>query len=73
MMFGGIIAAHWSWEWIFYLSGILALIWTACWFYFTAESPATHSTISNEEATYIEANLVHPVSRVEKKNFFFKN
>jgi hypothetical protein len=21
MMFGGLIAAHWSWEWIFYLSG----------------------------------------------------
>ncbi len=21
MMFGGIIAAYWSWEWIFYLSG----------------------------------------------------
>jgi hypothetical protein len=20
-MFGGLIAAHWSWEWIFYLSG----------------------------------------------------
>jgi MFS family permease len=21
MMFGGLIAAYWSWEWIFYLSG----------------------------------------------------
>lgn len=28
-----------------------------------AESPSTHSTISNEEVTYIEANLFHPVSR----------
>jgi hypothetical protein len=42
----------------------LGLIWTACWFYFVTESPATHPTISNEEVTYIEANLFHPVSRV---------
>jgi hypothetical protein len=52
--------------------GILALLWTICWFYFTAESPSTHSTITDEEATYIEANLFHPISRVEKFDFFLK-
>ncbi|CAF1098214.1 unnamed protein product [Adineta ricciae] len=60
---GGFIAVHWSWQWIFYLSGLSGLLWTLCWFYFSAESPSTHLTISEEEAAYIEANLVHPVSR----------
>ncbi|UJR08726.1 hypothetical protein I4U23_012983 [Adineta vaga] len=63
MFLGGFVAAHWAWQWIFYLSGFSALIWTFCWFYFSAESPSTHPTISEEEAAYIEANLVHPVSR----------
>jgi ACS family sodium-dependent inorganic phosphate cotransporter len=68
MLFGGLIAAYWSWEWIFYLSGISGLIWSLCWFYLIAESPATHSTISNEELTYIQANLSRLISPV--KEFF---
>ncbi|CAF2744252.1 unnamed protein product [Rotaria sp. Silwood2] len=63
MMFGGLIAVYWSWEWIFYLSGVLALAWTLAWFYLTAESPSTHTTISNEEAAYIQENLVEAMSR----------
>jgi len=54
-----------------YYSGISALIWTCFWFFFVVENPATHSTISAEEVAYIEANLVHPSSRVENIFFFF--
>ncbi|CAF0886174.1 unnamed protein product [Rotaria sordida] len=63
MMLGGLIAVHWSWEWVFYLSGVLGLAWTLAWFYLTAESPSTHPTISDEEATYIQGNLIQVVSR----------
>ncbi|CAF1558772.1 unnamed protein product [Rotaria sp. Silwood1] len=62
MMFGGLIAVHWSWEWIFYLSGVIGLAWTIAWFYITTESPSTHPTISDEEATYIQENLVQAIS-----------
>ncbi|CAF1172595.1 unnamed protein product [Adineta steineri] len=63
MFFGGIIAAHWTWQWIFYLSGLSGILWAICWFYLASESPSTHPTISEEEAAYIEENLYHPVSR----------
>ena len=66
MMFGGLIAAYWSWEWIFYLSGVVALFWTAAWFYFVSESPSTHTTITSEEATYIESNLQYSMNRVNR-------
>ncbi|CAF3309274.1 unnamed protein product [Rotaria socialis] len=63
MLFGGVIATDCSWEWVFYISGILALAWTVAWFYVTAESPSTHPTISHEEAKYIEDNMDQAISR----------
>ncbi|CAF2064878.1 unnamed protein product [Rotaria magnacalcarata] len=65
LMFGGVIAADWSWEWAFYLSGLFCLVWTAIWFYFTAELPSTHETISEEEAKYIEENRDQAISQID--------
>ncbi|CAF3335679.1 unnamed protein product [Rotaria socialis] len=63
MLFGGVIAVDWSWEWVFYLSGISSLSWVLIWFYFTAETPSAHTTISHEEARYIEDNIVEVISQ----------
>ncbi|CAF2051147.1 unnamed protein product [Rotaria magnacalcarata] len=65
LMFGGVIAADWSWEWAFYLSGLFCLVWTAIRFYFTAELPSTHETISEEEAKYIEENRDQAISQID--------
>lgn len=77
---GGLIAAHWSWEWIFYLSGKFdrhlhkiisyysvgasAIIWAILWFCFITESPLTHPTITPEELTDIKSNVHQSVRRV---------
>ncbi|CAF0901083.1 unnamed protein product [Didymodactylos carnosus] len=58
MCFGGLIAKHLSWEWVFYISGIIAVSWTGLWLFFTAESPSKHQTITPSELSYIESNLL---------------
>ncbi|CAM4955054.1 unnamed protein product [Rotaria socialis] len=65
LMFGGVIAADWAWEWLFYLSGLFSLVWTVIWFYFTAELPSTHETISEEEAKYIEEHRDQAISQID--------
>ncbi|CAF2135580.1 unnamed protein product [Rotaria magnacalcarata] len=63
MLFGGVIAANWSWAWVFYIPGISALVWVVVCFYLTANSPSTHPTISYEEAKYINDNMDQAISR----------
>ncbi|CAF4317729.1 unnamed protein product [Rotaria socialis] len=63
MLLGGVIAADWSWEWIFYLSGISALVWAVVWFPATIESPATRQNILVEEVLYIEEGMGKTISQ----------
>ncbi|XP_055864600.1 sialin-like isoform X1 [Biomphalaria glabrata] len=46
-----------GWGSIFYLSGIINLLWVAAWFYLTADSPAQHKWISEREKIYIETSI----------------
>jgi len=36
------------------IEGVFGLIWFIGWTYYSSESPATHSAISQEERAYIE-------------------
>ncbi|CAF1626087.1 unnamed protein product [Rotaria magnacalcarata] len=63
MLLGGVIAADWSWEWIFYLSGMSALVWAVVWFLVTVESPSTYQNISDEEVIYIEEDMGKAISQ----------
>ncbi|XP_076263453.1 putative inorganic phosphate cotransporter isoform X2 [Rhynchophorus ferrugineus] len=46
-----------GWPYAFYFFGALGLIWCVFWLIFSAESPASHRTISNEEKKYIQHSL----------------
>ncbi|BES95195.1 Major Facilitator Superfamily [Nesidiocoris tenuis] len=55
---GGVLAAHVSWETIFYSSGLVGVVWGCTFLLFGADSPNSHPTISAEECEYIESRLV---------------
>lgn len=54
----GYISASWlGWPFSFYLFGIFGIVWCVFWVIFSADRPATHTSISLEERRYIEQSL----------------
>lgn len=63
----GFIIANSSWEYVFYLTGLIGFVWSICWFLLVYDSPALHPRISDEERFYIESKLgVNAISELEK-------
>ncbi|KAL7677794.1 hypothetical protein ACOME3_004028 [Neoechinorhynchus agilis] len=54
--------ANGNWEWSFYLSGILGLLWCIVWIGFVRSTPGDHRFIKKEELDYIEETI----KRVDK-------
>ncbi|XP_060519812.1 putative inorganic phosphate cotransporter isoform X2 [Cylas formicarius] len=50
-------SSGWGWPASFYIFGGLGLVWCLFWLYLSAESPASHKSISDEEKKYIENSL----------------
>lgn len=46
-----------GWESVFYITGLIGLLWYGFWIYLIYDSPSTHPTISEEERTYIKESL----------------
>ncbi|XP_060519808.1 putative inorganic phosphate cotransporter isoform X2 [Cylas formicarius] len=58
MLFTGYLSASpLGWPSAFYFFGTLGLIWCLFWTCLSADSPATHKTITTEERKYIEISL----------------
>lgn len=55
---GSIADSTLGWPYAFYLYGGIGLVWCCFWFFFGANSPAQHKSISEEERKYIEAFVV---------------
>ena len=53
----GWIILNFSWQIVFYFNALLGLIWAVVWLRFATDTPSEHPQISEEERTYIEANL----------------
>ncbi len=53
----GLVLAHLSWRWLFYLEGFPAFIWAIVWWFAIDESPDTARWISNEEREYLRAKF----------------
>lgn len=57
----GFFINTWSWELIFYFTGIFGSVWYAAWLYFVYDSPAKHPRIDPTERIYIESSLSNSV------------
>jgi sugar phosphate permease len=50
----GFLIASVGWESVFYVTGVVGLVWSVIWFFVVFDSPAQHPRISQEERRYIE-------------------
>lgn len=53
----GMLAEYMGWPYIFYLFGILALMWCAAWWYIVAEIPQADRRITDAELEYIRSSI----------------
>lgn len=54
---GFLAASNVGWPSIFYIFGALTILWSIVFFYYGADSPAEHRSISQKEREYIEESL----------------
>lgn len=54
----GLIISTLSWEYVFYITGLLGFVWSVLWFILVFDSPASHPRITPEEREYIESRLI---------------
>jgi ACS family sodium-dependent inorganic phosphate cotransporter len=59
----GFLIDKFDWEWAFYSTGAVGLIWSICWFIFIYETPAVHPRISEEERREIEEAIGSSTSK----------
>jgi ACS family sodium-dependent inorganic phosphate cotransporter len=53
----GFLIASLGWESVFYVTGVVGLIWSIAWFFVVYDSPAEHPRITEEERHYIESAI----------------
>lgn len=57
LLLSGLIAANLDWRWVFYIEGLLCLVWTLGWL-IVADSPEEQNVfISDYEKDYIMESL----------------
>ena len=56
-MYLGYLAAEFGWESVFYVFGVLGLLWFIAWSLVVTDSPDTHTTISWQEREYINKSI----------------
>lgn len=59
----GFLIDKFDWEWAFYSTGAVGLLWSICWFVFIYETPAVHPRISEEERREIEEAIGSSTSK----------
>ena len=57
MPVSGLMAEYWSWASIFYVFGILGLIWFVAWWYIVTDKPEDDPYITEAELKYIQSSL----------------
>lgn len=50
----GYLIASLGWESVFYVTGVIGIVWSVAWFLLVFDSPSQHPRISDEERRYIE-------------------
>nr|CAD7444298.1 unnamed protein product [Timema bartmani] len=63
---GGLLITSLGWEYVFYFTGGLSVIWSCAWWFLVHDSPAQHPHITTYEREYLERSLGKSVE--QKKN-----
>ncbi|CAF1005875.1 unnamed protein product [Rotaria sordida] len=53
----GILTEYFNWQIAFYFYGVVGIIWSVYWWYFSYERPAIHPKITEDERVYIEESI----------------
>ncbi|XP_011704679.1 PREDICTED: putative inorganic phosphate cotransporter [Wasmannia auropunctata] len=57
MLMCGFLIASLGWESVFYVTGVIGIIWSVTWFLLVFDSPSEHPRISAEERHFIESAI----------------
>lgn len=57
-----------GWPSVFYVSGILAIVWCVLWLTVVRSSPDVHPWISEKELKYIQSNVVQATQKKKMIN-----
>jgi ACS family hexuronate transporter-like MFS transporter len=63
------IAIHYGWRWAFLATGLLDLVWLACWLA-TYHKPEEQPQLSREELEYIRSDPAEPTARIPWTRLF---
>lgn len=58
----GVICFYMNWTYVFYLFGVVGIIWFVLWIWLVSNTPETHTTISHQEKEYILSSLKNQLS-----------
>lgn len=58
----GIICYYMNWTYVFYLFGLVGIVWFILWMWIVSDTPETHKTISHYEKEYIVSSLKNQLS-----------
>ena len=66
------LMTNFGWPWVFYIFGVLGLIWAVLWYFLVTSRPEDHPRISAAELAYIQQDRPHadPVEAVPWRLFF---
>jgi sugar phosphate permease len=53
----GVLANKLGWESVFYVFGVLGIVWFLFWWWLVYDTPQSHPTISRQEKEYILRSL----------------
>ncbi|CAG2069515.1 unnamed protein product [Timema podura] len=54
---GGLLITSLGWEYVFYFTGGLSVVWSCAWWFLVHDSPAQHPHITTYEREYLEQSL----------------
>ncbi|XP_066907843.1 vesicular glutamate transporter 3 [Halyomorpha halys] len=57
MPMSGVLAEHWGWPSIFYVTGVVGLIWACAWYYIVKNTPEDDIYVTPEEHKYLKESL----------------
>lgn len=57
----GFIIANYGWQFVFYTTGSVGLVWCVAWYLLAYDTPASHPRISQQELRLIQGSLCNQV------------